>query len=75
MSNVRPANDKIFPNIRADLVTSPEVIKLLQEDNFEADDPTSKNLPNEEDPSYKNSTQDSSLPSSSARPMPVVSPN
>ena len=50
MSNVRPANDDKSSNIRADPATSPEVIKSLREDEFEAEDPTSEASPNHEDP-------------------------
>ena len=43
-SKVRLDEDDTSPNLRADAVTSPEVIKSLREDNFEAEAATSKNF-------------------------------
>ena len=74
-SNVRLANDNRHLSLRANPVTSPEVIKSLREDKLEAEDPASETSSNNEDPGSKTSTNDSSSPSSSVRPMPVFDPN
>ena len=74
-SNLRLANDSKFPSLRSDPVAFPEVIALLREDNFEAEDATSKTSPNEEDPGSENTTKDSSSNPSSSRHMPVVDTN
>ena len=62
-SNVRSANDNESPNLRADNIASPELIKSLREDNFKDEDSTSETP-----------AKDSSSTSSSARPVPAVDP-
>ena len=74
-SNVRIANYNTSSNLLGDPVTSPEVIKSLRQDNFEAEDATFKTSPNEEDPDSKTPTKDSSSPFLSSAPIYMVDPN
>ena len=41
-SKVRSTNDEKYPNLRADHVASPELIKSLRDDNFKDEDSASK---------------------------------
>ena len=69
-SNVRSSNYDKSPSLLANPVTSTEVIKLLREVKFEAEDLASETSPNDEDPGSETSTNDSPSSSSSLRPMP-----
>ena len=64
-----------YPNLRADPVIYPKVIKSHRKDKFEAEDPVSKSSSSHEDPGSKTSTNDTSSPFSYVMPMPAVNPN
>ena len=64
-SNVRSSNYDKSPSLLANPVTSTEVIKLLREVKFEAEDLASETSPNDEDPGSETLINDNSSLSSS----------